>query len=202
MKGSMKKEFKIISDLILKDSRVLDVGCGDGELMRFIYKNITRDVRGIEISKINVQKCISKGLTVIEGNAEKDLFQFPNSSFDFVILSQTLQAFLNPEKVLDELLRVGKKGIVTIPNFGHWKVRLNLLFKGTMPVTKSLPNQWHNTPNLHMCTIKDFFDFCDSKNIKFIKSLALNQEKLLNISKANLGKRNLFSEIGIFLIEK
>ena len=198
----MKKEFKIISDLILKDSRVLDVGCGDGELMRFIYKNITRDVRGIEISKINVQKCISKGLTVIEGNAEKDLFQFPNSSFDFVILSQTLQAFLNPEKVLDELLRVGKKGIVTIPNFGHWKVRLNLLFKGTMPVTKSLPNQWHNTPNLHMCTIKDFFDFCDSKNIKFIKSLALNQEKLLNISKANLGKRNLFSEIGIFLIEK
>ncbi len=202
MKGSMKKEFKIISDLILKDSRVLDVGCGDGELMRFIYKNITRDVRGIEISKINVQKCISKGLTVIEGNAEKDLFQFPNSSFDFVILSQTLQAFLNPEKVLDELLRVGKKGIVTIPNFGHWKVRLNLLFKGTMPVTKSLPNQWHNTPNLHMCTIKDFFDFCDNKNIKFIKSLALNEEKLLNISKANLGKRNLFSEIGIFLIEK
>tara|TARA_B100000029_G_scaffold360629_1_gene353567 strand:- start:1265 stop:1861 length:597 start_codon:yes stop_codon:yes gene_type:complete len=198
----MKKEFKIISDLILKDSRVLDVGCGDGELMRFIYKNITRDVRGIEISKINVQKCISKGLTVIEGNAEKDLFQFPNSSFDFVILSQTLQAFLNPEKVLDELLRVGKKGIVTIPNFGHWKVRLNLLFKGTMPVTKSLPNQWHNTPNLHMCTIKDFFDFCDNKNIKFIKSLALNEEKLLNISKANLGKRNLFSEIGIFLIEK
>ncbi len=198
----MKKEFKIISDLIIKNSRVLDVGCGDGELMSFIYKNITQDVRGIEILKTNVQKCISKGLTVIEGNAEKDLFQFPDSSFDFVILSQTLQAFLNPEKVLDELLRVGKKAIVTIPNFGHWKVRLNLLFKGTMPVTKSLPHQWYNTPNLHMCTIKDFFDFCENKKIKFIRSLALNEERLLNISKANLGKRNLFSEIGIFLIEK
>ena len=198
----MKKEFKIISDLILKDSRVLDVGCGDGELMSFLYKNITKDVRGIEISKQNVQKCISKGLTVIEGNAENDLYQFPDASFDFVILGQTLQAFLSPEKVLDELLRVGKKAIVTIPNFGHWKVRLNLLFKGTMPVTKSLPHQWHNTPNLHMCTIKDFSNFCDDKKIKFIKSLALNGEKLLNISKANLGKRNLFSEIGIFLIEK
>ena len=198
----MKKEFKIISDLILKNSRVLDVGCGDGELMSFLYKNITKDVRGIEISKQNVQKCISKGLTVIEGDAEKDLIQFPDSSFDIVILGQTLQAFLNPEKVLNELLRVGKKAIVTIPNFGHWKVRLNLLFKGTMPVTKSLPHQWHNTPNLHMCTIKDFSNFCDNKKIKFIKSLALNGEKLLNISKANLGKRNLFSEIGIFLIEK
>ena len=198
----MKKEFKIISDLILKNSRVLDVGCGDGELMSFLYKNITKDVRGIEISKQNVQKCISKGLTVIEGDAEKDLIQFPDSSFDIVILGQTLQAFLNPEKVLNELLRVGKKAIVTIPNFGHWKVRLNLLFKGTMPVTKSLPHQWHNTPNLHMCTIKDFSDFCVNKEIKFIKSLALNGEKLLNISKSNLGKRNLFSDIGIFLIEK
>ena len=147
------------------------------------------------------RSCISKGLTVIEGDAEKDLFQFPNSSFDYVILSQTLQAFLNPEKVLDELLRVGKKAIVTIPNFGHWKVRLNLLFKGTMPVTESLPHEWYNTPNLHMCSIKDFFNFCDNKNIKFIKSLALNQEKLQNISKSNLGSRNLFSEIGIFLIE-
>ena len=198
----MKKEFKIISDLIVKNARVLDVGCGDGELMSFIYKNITQDVRGIEISKTNVQKCISKGLTVIEGNAEKDLFQFPDSSFDFVILGQTLQAFLKPEKVLDELLRVGKKAIVTIPNFGHWKVRLNLLFKGTMPVTAILPHHWYNTPNLHMCTIKDFFNFCDYKKIKFIKSLALNDEKLLNISKENLGKRNLFSNIGIFLIEK
>ena len=197
----MKKEFKIIADLIEKNSRVLDVGSGDGELMSFILNNISEDVRGIEISKSNVQKCISKGLTVIEGDAEKDLFQFPDSSFDFVVLSQTLQAFLNPEKVLDELLRVGKKAIVTIPNFGHWKVRLNLLFKGTMPITKTLPHKWYNTPNLHMCTIKDFYNFCDNKEIKFIKSLALNQERVLNISKNNLNTRNFFSDLGIFLIE-
>tara|TARA_B100000424_G_C22933958_1_gene496872 strand:+ start:1096 stop:1692 length:597 start_codon:yes stop_codon:yes gene_type:complete len=198
----MKKEFKIIADLIEKNSRVLDVGCGDGELMSFILKHISQDIRGIEISKLNVQKSISKGLTVIEGDAEKDLFQFPDSSFDFVILSQTLQAFLNPEKVLDELLRVGKKAIVTIPNFGHWKVRLNLLFKGTMPITETLPHKWYNTPNLHMCTIKDFFNFCDYKKINFIKSLALSQEKVLNISKSNLNTRNFFSDLGIFLIER
>ena len=198
----MKKEYKIIANLIKENSRVLDVGCGDGELMDFIFKNITKDVRGIEISKLNVQKCISKGLTVIEGDAESDLYQFPDSSFDYVILGQTLQAFLNPEKVLDELLRVGKRAVVTIPNFGHWKVRLNLLLKGTMPVTESLPHKWYNTPNLHMCTIKDFFNFCDNKKINSIKSLALNQQKLLNISRSNLNKRNFFSEIGIFLIKK
>ena len=198
----MKKEFRIIADLIEKNCRVLDVGCGDGELMSFILNNISNDIRGIEISKTNVQKCISKGLTVVEGDAEKDLFQFPDSSFDFVILSQTLQAFLNPEKVLDELLRVGKKAIVTIPNFGHWRVRLNLLFKGTMPITEALPHKWYNTPNLHMCTIKDFSNFCDNKEIKFIKSLALNQERVLKISKSNLSFRNFFSDLGIFLIEK
>tara|TARA_B000000609_G_C24063803_1_gene288211 strand:+ start:133 stop:729 length:597 start_codon:yes stop_codon:yes gene_type:complete len=198
----MKKEFKIIASLVKEDTRILDVGCGDGELMSFIFNNISQDVRGIEISKTNVQKCISKGLTVIEGDAESDLSQFPDSSFDFVVLSQTLQAFLNPEKVLDELLRVGKKAIVTIPNFGHWKVRINLLLKGTMPVTKSLPHEWYNTPNLHMCTIKDFFNFCDKKKIKFIKSLALNQESVINISKINLDIRNFFSDLGIFLIEK
>ena len=198
----MKKEFRIIADLVEKNSRVLDVGCGDGELTSFILNEISKDIRGIEISKTNVQKCISKGLTVIEGDAEKDLFQFPNSSFDFVILSQTLQAFLNPEKVLDELLRVGKKAIVTIPNFGNWRVRLNLLFKGTMPITETLPHKWYNTPNLHMCTIKDFYNFCDNKNINFIKSLALNNERVLNITRNNLGVRNLYSDLGIFLIEK
>ena len=119
--------------------------------MKYIYENITKDIRGLEISKKNVQKCIEKGLTVIEGDAEKDLKQFPISSFDYVILSQTLQAFLDPENVISELLRIGKKAIVTIPNFGYWKVRMHLLLKGTMPVTNNLPNEWYNTPNLHMC---------------------------------------------------
>ena len=197
----MKKEYKIISELIEKNSKVLDVGCGDGNLMKYLFENKTQDIRGLEIAKKNVQNCLSKGLPVIEGNAENDLIQFPNHSFDYVILSQTLQAFLNPERVISNLLRVGKKAIVTIPNFGYWKVRLELLIKGTMPVTKNLPYEWHNTPNLHMCTIKDFFIFCEKRNIRIFKSLALNQEKISEISFKNLKYKNIISELGIFIIE-
>ena len=198
----MKNEFKVISDLIEDNKKVLDVGCADGTLMQFLKENKNINVRGLEISKEKVQECIAKGLTVIEGNAEKDLKQFPDKSFDYVVLSQTLQAFLSPELVLDELLRVGKKAIVTIPNFGNWKVRLHLLFKGTMPITKSLPEQWHSTPNLHMCTIKDFVNFIKSKEIKIIKTLALNNNNFSNITNNNLGTKNLFADLGIFLIEK
>ena len=198
----MKNEFKVIADLIEKNTRVLDVGCGDGVLMEFLKDNKNIDIRGLEISKNKVQKCIEKGLTVIEGNAEFDLKQFPDKSFDYVVLSQTLQAFLNPELVINELLRVGKKAIVTIPNFGYWKVRLHLLLKGTMPVTEALPDQWYDTPNLHMCTIKDFVYFVKSRNIKIFKSLALNETNTSIINNNNLGIKNLFSDLGIFLIEK
>ena len=198
----MKEEFKIIANSIQKEKSILDVGCGDGELMKFIYENISKKIRGLEISKDNVQKCIRKGLTVIEGNAEMDLQQFPSNSFDYVILSQTLQAFLNPEKVINDLLRIGKTSIVTIPNFGFWKVRFNLLFKGTMPVTKTLPNQWYNTPNLHMCSIKDFVNFCNDRKINLFKSLALTNNKVSSINKFNLNFKNFTSELGIFLIEK
>ena len=197
----MKKEFKVITELIEENSRVLDVGCGDGDLMKFLLQNKTIDIRGLEISKKNVQNCLSKGLAVIEGNAENDLSQFPNNSFDYVILSQTLQAFLNTERVINELLRIGKRAIVTIPNFGHWKMRLHLLIKGTMPVTEVLPYDWHNTPNLHMCSIKDFFIFCEKRNIKIFRSLALNKEKISSIDLSNLGIKNLISDLGIFLIE-
>ena len=198
----MKKEFKVISELIENKSKALDVGCGDGDLMKYLFENKTKDIRGLEISKESVQNCLSKGLSVIEGNAENDLMQFPNHSFDYVILSQTLQAFLNPDKVIKELLRVGKKAIVTIPNFGHWKVRIKLLINGTMPLTKNLPYEWHNTPNLHMCTIKDFFVFCEKRNIKIFRSLALNQDKISEINIKNLNYKNLMSDLGIFLIEK
>ena len=198
----MKEEFKIIANSIQREKSILDVGCGDGELMKFIYENISKKIRGLEISKDNVQKCIQKGLTVIEGNAEMDLQQFPNNSFDYVILSQTLQAFLNPENVISDLLRIGKTSIVTIPNFGFWKVRFNLLFKGTMPVTKTLPNEWYNTPNLHMCSIKDFVNFCNDRKINLFKSLALTNNKVSSINKFNLNFKNLTSELGIFLIEK
>ena len=198
----MKKEFKIIAQLIENNTKVLDVGCGDGILMKYLKEEKNIDTRGLEISKNNVQVCIGKGLAVIEGNAEKDLQQFPNSSFDYVILSQTLQPFYNPEKVINDLLRVANKAIVTIPNFGHWKVRIHLLLKGTMPVTKILPNEWYNTPNLHMCTIKDFFNFCSKKKIELYKSIALNDEKTSVINRENINIKNLSSELGIFLIKK
>ena len=198
----MKPEYKVISDIIEKNSRVLDVGCDDGTLMEFLKNNKNIDIRGIEISKEKVQTCIAKGLTVIEGNAEFDLKQFPNDSFDYVVLGQTLQAFINPEIVIKELLRVGKKALVTIPNFGHWKVRFNLLLKGTMPITNSLPNDWYNTPNIHMCTIKDFFKFSKKINFKIYKSLALTNKNVSSINNSNLFIKNLYGELGIFLIEK
>ena len=198
----MKPEFEIISEIIEKNTRVLDVGCNDGTLIEFLKKNKNNDVRGIEISKEKVQICIAKGLTVIEGNAEFDLKQFPNNSFDYVVLGQTLQAFINPEIVIKELLRVGKKAIVTIPNFGHWRVRLDLLTKGTMPVTKTLPNEWYNTPNIHMCTIKDFVKFSKVINFKIFKSLALINRNVSTINNSNLFFKNIFAELGVFLIEK
>ena len=198
----MKKEFEVISKIIQNNKRVLDIGCGDGTLMEYLKKNQQNDVRGLEPQKNLVQTCISKGLAVVEGNAEVELKQFPNSSFNYAILSQTLQAFYNPEKVIDDLLNVAEKAIVTIPNFGFWKVRLNLLIKGTMPITKNLPDEWYNTPNLHMCSIKDFFNFCSKKKIKLFKSLALHNEKTSEINNFNLNLKNFSSELGIFLIEK
>ena len=196
----MKKEFKVIADLLPSNTRVLDVGCGDGSLMNLLKEEKNIEVRGLELSQDNVQQCIHKGLPVIQGNAETELHQFPDQSFDYVILSQTLQAFYKPEEVLKNLLRIGKSVIVSIPNFGYWKVRVKLLFFGEMPITKTLPNTWYNTPNLHMCTIKDLFKFCDEKNIDIKKVIGVNEDSTSLIKKGNLEIKNLLSKLGIFLI--
>ena len=196
----MKKEFKVIADLLPNNTRVLDVGCGDGALMDFLVKEKNIEVRGLELNQNNVQECIYKGLPVIQGNAETELYQFPKQSFDYVVLSQTLQAFYQPDKVLRELLRIGKSVIVSIPNFGYWKVRTSLLFFGKMPVTKTLPNTWFNTPNLHMCTIKDLFNYCEDQNIVIKKVIGVNENKITLIKKNNLEIKNLFSKLGVFLI--
>ena len=196
----MKNEFKIIINLLPIQSRVLDVGCGDGTLIEALIKQKNIDARGIELEENKVKQCISKGLSVIQGNAETELSQFPDKAFDFVILSQTLQAFYQPENVLNELMRIGKKVIISIPNFGYWQVRTSLLFFGKMPVTKSLPDSWYNTPNLHMCSIKDFYHFCELKKIKIEKVVGINGEKISSIYRVNLELKNLLSEVGIFLV--
>ena len=196
----MKNEFKIITNLLPTGSRVLDVGCGDGALIEVLIAQKDIDARGIELEENKVKQCISRGLSVIQGNAETELSQFPDKAFDFVVLSQTLQAFYKPENVLNELLRIGKKVIISIPNFGYWHVRASLLFFGKMPVTKSLPDFWYNTPNLHMCSIKDFYHFCDNKKIRMDKIIGINNEKTSSINRINLEMKNLLSEVGIFLI--
>ena len=196
----MKKEFKVIADLLPNNTRVLDVGCGDGSLMNLLIKEKNIETRGMELDQNNVQECIYKGLPVIQGNAETELYQFPKQSFDYVVLSQTLQAFYQPDKVLRELLRIGKSVVVSIPNFGYWKVRTSLLLFGKMPVTKTLPNTWFNTPNLHMCTIKDLFNYCESQNIAIKKVIGVNEDKISLIKKSNLEMKNLFSKLGVFLI--
>ena len=196
----MKKEFKVIADLLPNNTRVLDVGCGDGALMDFLVKEKNIEVRGLELNQDNVQECIYKGLPVIQGNAETELYQFPKQSFDYVVLSQTLQAFYQPDKVLRELLRIGKSVVVSIPNFGYWKVRTSLLLFGKMPVTKTLPNTWFNTPNLHMCTIKDLFNYCEDQNIIIKKVIGVNENKISLIKKNNLEMKNLFYKLGVFLI--
>jgi methionine biosynthesis protein MetW len=196
----MKNEFNIITNLLPSQSRVLDVGCGDGTLIEALINKKSIDARGIELGEQNVKECISKGLSVIEGNAETELSQFPDKAFDFVILSQTLQAFYQPENVLEQLLRIGHKVIISIPNFGYWQIRVKLLFFGKMPVTKSLPYSWYDTPNLHMCSIKDFYQFCQKKKIKLDKVLGINGKRISSIHRINLEMKNLFSEVGIFLI--
>ena len=196
----MKKEFKVIADLLPNNTRVLDVGCGDGSLMNLLVKEKNIEVRGLELEKHNVKECIYKGLPVIQGNAETELYQFPNQSFDYVVLSQTLQAFYSPDKVLKELLRIGKSVIVSIPNFGYWRVRTSLLFFGKMPMTKTLPNTWYDTPNLHMCSIKDLFNYCDNQNIIIKKVIGVNEDQTSLIKRNNLEIKNFFSKLGIFLI--
>ena len=150
----------------------------------------------------NFQECLAKGLAVVEGDAEKDLVNYPNQSFDIAILNQAIQQFYEPRKVLNELLRIAKQAIITIPNFGYWKVRLNLLVTGTMPVTKTLPHSWYDTPNLHMSSIKDFYNLCSLDNINVIKSISISSNKISDITSNNLEIKNLVSELGVFVVSK
>jgi len=200
MKNSIRKDWKLIESLIQEKSKVLDIGCGEGELIKQLDKNLNADTRGIEIDPELARKAISVGLNVVQGNAEDDLNQYSNQSFDYVILSQTLQAMKKPKDVLIDLLRIGSKAIVSFPNFGHWKIRFQLMIKGKMPITKDLPFSWYETPNIHFFTIKDFQELCNDSNILIEKSIGLTSRgKQFNIYENTFGV-NFYTSEAIFLL--
>ncbi|MBT3776512.1 MAG: methionine biosynthesis protein MetW [Pelagibacteraceae bacterium] len=197
---SIRKDWDLIESLISAKSRILDVGCGEGDLIQQFKENLKANVHGIEKSQDLAIKGIARGLNITHGDAEKDLFQYANQSFDYVILSQTLQAMMDPKKILIELLRVGSKAIVSFPNFGHWKIRLQLLLWGKMPITEGLPYSWYDTPNIHFFTLKDFENLCNEMNIVIEKSIGLtNKGKQFSINSSIL-PANIITHEAIFLL--
>ena len=172
----MRPDLEIIQRWIEPESRVLDLGCGDGALLTLLKKTKRVASIGLEIDVTNIQKCINNGVNVIEQNLDKGLSNFETDSFDTVVLTQTLQALSNPDKLIDEMLRIGKRVIVTFPNFGNWRSRIYLASKGRMPISKFMPYQWFDTPNIHFCTLKDFDELCSSKNIEVLTRMVVDSK--------------------------
>lgn len=173
MNAAVRDDFAEISRLVRNGSRVLDVGCGEGDLLELLARENGADGRGMEISPEGVSACLARGLAVLQGDADRDLDYFPAMAFDYAILSQTLQQVINPRHVLGELLRIGRQAIVSVLNFGHWRVRLDLLAHGRMPVTGALPEPWWSTPNIHLCTVRDFIGLCDDLDLTIDACAAL-----------------------------
>lgn len=174
MTDALRNDLAVVAAFIPPGSRVLDVGCGDGHLLETLQREKNVDGRGIEISQRGVNECVARGLSVIQGDADTDLVYYPDKGFDYVVLSQTLQATRNPKMVLDHLLRIGDHAIVSIPNFGHWRMRAQLLLKGQMPVTRELPYSWYDTPNIHFCTIRDFVNLAEEVGARAERAVALD----------------------------
>ncbi len=191
----------LIAEMVKPGSRVLDIGCGDGTLLRILADKHGVDGRGIELSQAGVNSCVAQGLSVIQGDADDDLAYYPDLAFDYAILSQTIQATYNPRHVLEQLLRIGKHAVVSFPNFGHWRVRTQLMFGGHMPRTNNLPEGWYDTPNIHLCTIKDFLALCEDMGVKVERAIALNAygTKLVSMP---LFAQNLFGEQAVFLLSR
>lgn len=197
-----RRDLLFVADFVEPGSRVLDVGCGDGALLRLLRDTKGVDGRGIELSQRGVNGCVAKGLPVIQGDADRDLVNYPDLGFDAVILSQTIQATRRPRYVLEELLRIGRRAIVSFPNFGHWRVRKQLLLSGRMPVTRALDYPWHKTPNIHLCTIRDFLDLCALVRADVERTITLDGRGRPLHPDRPLWFRNVAGEQAIFVLSR